>query len=207
MEGIHGFKEIEINTTITDLLEMIEGRISEFSSSTTFRKMTKKKKNETNYTTTFNQFMMKKQDRFRFHAEVSQKGSFRCDIMVLDDKDDETIMVIEAKILPTPIDKKRKEHEYVNGEKGAGIQRFKDGNHGVDLEDNPIAINGMIAYIKEQDFAHWHTKVNQWIKEANWEDSELLTQKYPPQQDKYISKHPRKDGNVTLHHFWVMVNQ
>ncbi len=200
------YKYLQRNERLQDLIQFIESRIQEFSCSSTLKKIIIQKDSETNITTAFNQYMMKGQRDYVFHAEVVQKGSHKADIMVLD-IDDDTIMVIEAKILPTPTkDKKRKEHEYVYGEKGAGIQRFKEGNHGVDFQDNPLCENGMIAYIKTHDFAYWHNKVNQWIQGVQWDDSELLTQKYPPQQDLYLSHHPRKDGTyVTLHHFWVKV--
>lgn len=204
--GIDEFSELEFNEKRSHLLELIEGRIMLFSESTTLQKITSKKKAEPNHTTAFNQFMMKGQNKFAFHAETAQKGTHKADIHILDMDTDETIFIIEAKILPTPPSAKRKEHEYVYGEKGAGIQRFKEGKHGVDFEDNLLDQNGMIAYIKEKDFAHWHTQINQWIMDAGWGESENLNPKYENQLDKYKSQHKRgKNDNVTLHHFWVQV--
>jgi hypothetical protein len=138
--------------------------------------------------------------RFYFGCENAQKGSSVIDIGVYFGSI--LIFTIEAKLLPIP---EREEFEYVYG-KGGEIQRFKDGKHGVDNSNNFLPENGMISYIKEKDFDYWFDKINQWIVEAGWHESEKLTQKYPNQNDKYESKHHRIDNSfLKLHHFWVSV--
>ncbi|MCI0513785.1 hypothetical protein L0128_11270, partial [candidate division KSB1 bacterium] len=101
----------------------------------------------------------------------------------------------------------RAEHEYVYG-KGAGIQRFKDGFHGIDNRGNPLSDNGMIAYITEKDFEYWLSKINQWILDAQWSDSEQLTKIYFTTIAKLFSQHPRQATTaLRLHHFWIEVNE
>ena len=189
---------------LTELIHIIEQNLASFPYSLEFETILAQKKDENQHSDAFCAFISRVCDNhFQFVRELSQYGACRIDIGIRHNS--WVIFTIEAKVLPTPIYKDSTEHQYVYG-KGGGIERFKQGKHGLDDTNNKLPINGMIAYIKKQDFTYWHTKVNQWIKDANWDDSELLTQKYPTQQDKYISQHPRKDGtHVTLHHFWVLV--
>mgnify|MGYP000050050197 CR=1 FL=1 len=44
--------------------------------------------------------------------------------------------------------------------------------------DNPLLENGLIAFIKQDDFEHWYEKINQWILDANWDSSEQLQKVY-----------------------------
>ena len=76
----------------------------------------------------------------------------------------EPFMVIECKRLPTPGGRDR-EREYVsgfhtNGSPTGGIQRFKLGLHGGQVQDA-----AMIGYVEKHDFRHWHKKINRWINE------------------------------------------
>jgi hypothetical protein len=118
------------------------------------------------------------------------------------------IFTIEAKLLPTPKGNSknlRDEHEYVYGE-GAGIQRFKDGNHGRDNLDNILPENAMIGFLKENDFDFWLQKINQWVRDANWVESEILEKIYFKSTGKLKSKHRRSDkSDLLLHHFWIKV--
>ncbi|MCB0737534.1 MAG: hypothetical protein KDC92_08475 [Bacteroidetes bacterium] len=138
--------------------------------------------------------------RFCFLPENAQKGSCSVDIGVY--KGAILIYTIEAKVLPIP---ERSEHEYVYGT-GGGIQRFKDEKHGLGNQDELIPFNGMIAYIKEQDFDYWHTQTNTWIEEAGWHDAEKLEKIDFNKIGRLKSIHQRIGGTyVYLDHFWVYV--
>jgi hypothetical protein len=195
--GIKGFKVLQPSPIVGDLIALVEDRLPLFTSSNSFSKILVTNKNETRHSRAFILFMMKDQDKYTFMNETGQKGTY----------------TIDTKVLPTPPGTKanpRSESEYVyadTGHRGAGIQRFKMGNHGVNDLIKPLPINGMIAYIKENDYASWHTAVNNWIKGAKWDASEELQAGYISTTAKFISQHLRSDGSeLTLHHFWVKVS-
>lgn len=202
--GIRGFKLLPPSQIVKDIVLYIEKQLPLFVSSKEFVDITTIKKNENQHSTAFCVFMTNAcKSKFCFQREGSQKGSSTIDISVY--KNSKQIFNIEAKILPTPIDASRLEHEYVHG-KGAGIQRFKDGQHGLDDENNMLSESGMIAYIKDNDFDFWLAKVNQWIRNVTWPSIELLNKVYFKSTAKLISEHVRKDkSSITLHHFWVKV--
>ncbi|MEO6976908.1 MAG: hypothetical protein ABI113_00975 [Mucilaginibacter sp.] len=211
--GIKGFKLLKSSPVVTELISLIETRLPLFTSSNSFNEILVTKKNETSHSTAFILFMMKDQDKFTFMNETGQKGSFTIDIGIYERATDELIFTIEAKVLPTPKGTKanpRSESEYVYsepGHRGAGIERFKAGYHGLNNRMEPLPVNGMIAYIKENDFASWLTIVNGWIKKITWDTSEELQQTYINDTAKFISQHLRTDGTaLELHHFWVEVN-
>jgi hypothetical protein len=202
------FIPFEPNDEVIKLINFIEENLPLFTNSKEFKAFLEKKKNETQHSSAFCTFMTTKCGaRFYFGNEQNQKGTSKIDIGVI--FLGELLFTIEAKILPTPIGTKknpRSETEYVFG-KGAGIQRFKEGKHGLDHVDNSLSINGMIAYVKEEDFEHWHAKINQWIIKANWSDLELLHKDYFNETAKLTSSHIRNDKSMLLlHHFWVKVN-
>jgi hypothetical protein len=205
------YKELEPDSLVQELVGYIESQLPNFVGSQTFDKIMVIYKNETQHSTAFVTFMMKHQDKFTFIPEAYQKGSYKIDVAVVNKSNDEIIFTIEAKILPIPIKKgdSRKENEYVyanNGENGAGIERFRNGNHGLDWNQNALPENGMIAYVKENDFQFWLDKINQWILDANWGETEKLEKKYFKPIAKLISKHTRLDNSdLILHHFWVNV--
>lgn len=210
--GIKTFKVLLPSPKLPRLTKLIESKLSAFVASITFNKIMVKKKGETQHSTAFSLFMGKKQELFAFQNEIFQKGNHKIDVGVYDQDTDELIFTIEAKVLPTPKGSKndpRDDHEYVyrNIGKGAGIERFKNSVHGLDTNEDFLPENGMIAYIKEQDFDYWHCKVNLWITGgAKWDISEILNLKYPNRDDIFISTHSRTDGStVILHHFWVKV--
>jgi hypothetical protein len=212
MGNIKGFREFEPNTLVEELVEYIEKQLPHFVKSQTFDKIMVIKKNEVQHSTAFVVFMMKHQDKFTFVPEAPQTGSYKIDVAVVDKFSDDIIFTIEAKILPTPIkkgNKKRAESEYVyatNGENGAGLERFRNGYHGLDWNENPLPESGMIAYIKENDFNFWFDKINQWVIDASWGESEKLEEIYFESIAKLKSKHIRVDNSeVILHHFWVHV--
>lgn len=198
------FKVLQPNTLIQELVNYIEEQLPDFKNSDEFIQNLTKKKNENQHSLAFCLFMTNLcKSKFNFQRENAQKGSFTIDIGVYAGAN--LIFTIEAKLLPTPISSSRQEHEYVYG-KGAGIQRFKDGHHGVDNMDCYIDENALIAYITEQDFSNWYSKVNQWVLDANWDKSELLQKDYFSTIGKLNSQHKRNDETfVKLHHFWVYV--
>ena len=88
---------------------------------------------------------------------------------------------IEAKRLPPPEKDSKgnsREREYVQGKSG-GIERYKRGKHGEDLPHSAI-----VGYIQKENCSHWHTKINEWIKELEpksdssiqWNSDDLLVQ-------------------------------
>jgi len=206
------FQEFERNELIEELIDYIESELPKFVSSQTFSKIMVVKKNETQHSTAFVLFMLKNQNKFSFIPEVAQVGTHKIDVAVYDKLSDEMLFTIEAKILPTlPGTKKkpRAESEYVYsnlGESGAGIQRFRLGYHGVNDEQIQLPENGMLAYIKCEDFNFWLAKVNQWILDAKWDQSEQLEKIHFNSIGKLKSKHPTANGSkMILHHFWVKV--
>ncbi len=215
-QGIQTFKLVKPSEKLPQLIQLIESKMIDFASSHTFGKIMVKKNNEPQHSTAFAVFMGKKQTTFTFQNEVAQEGNHKIDIGVFDQDTDELIFTIEAKVLPMPepkkIGKSRDEHEYVFRKigAGAGIERFKNCVHGLDNNLDLLPENGMIAYIKEKDCDYWFDKINQWITDSGWQESEKLTPKYPSQNDKYESKHLRIDkikSQVKLHHFWVKVTK
>ncbi|TAE74419.1 MAG: hypothetical protein EAZ85_04755 [Bacteroidetes bacterium] len=222
MQGISGFQNDELKSTEEqisieriELVNVIETNLRNFNTSRSIKRITNTENNENKYSEAFCDFMTQlAKGKFTFMREQAS-GRFTVDIGVLWNSD--VIFNIEAKFLPTPDSKKAKPnsktpkrdtHEYVYKNVGinAGIERFKKCEHGRDNDKKLLPENGMIAYIKEQDFDYWFDKINEWIKEAGWCYSEILYTKYPNRDDIFISTHSRTDGsNVILHHFWVKV--
>lgn len=205
--GLDGFKELEPNNLIEDLVTYIESELPSFPKSEEFIQVLTQKKNENQHSLSFCIYMTNKcQSKFYFARENAQKGSSVIDIGIYNGAI--LIFTIEAKLLPTPIVGKstqRKEHEYVYGH-GGGMQRFKEGNHGVDNSNKLLRENGLIAFIKENDFEFWHNKVNQWISDISWDNSEILEKVYFKFVGKLLSTHKRDDNQeFKLHHFWVKV--
>lgn len=205
MNGIETFKQLEPSNLIEDLHSYLEGELPEFPHSKEFAENLIKKKNENQHSSALCLYMTNRcGSRYYFERETSQKGSSTIDIGVYFGST--LIYTIEAKVLPTPkgtTKNPRFPHEYVYG-KGAGIQRFKDENHGVDHAKNLLAESGMIAYIKEKDFNHWRTEVNGWIKDASWNADENLEVIYLKSVARLKSKHIRKNKSyISLYHFWI----
>ena len=208
MSGISEFNQIEKDTLVPDLLDFVEKELPSFTASDEFKNILTLKKNENQHSDSFCTYMTNRcASKYYFSREAAQKGSSTVDIAVR--KGSIIIFVIEAKILPMP-DKKSKsrvEHEYVYG-KGAGIQRFKDENHGLDDSKNLLSESGMIAYIKENNFDHWLAKINDWIISAGWSEKEKLDKIYFNAIAKLKSTHNRKgNSNIILYHFWVNVSK
>lgn len=205
MDGIETFRELKPNKLIQKLLSYIGEGLPLFPKSEEFRDVLIKKKNENQHSQALTLYLTNRcQSAFNFSRENAQKGSSTIDIAVY--KRSVLIFTIESKLLPTPKQKGRLEHEYVYG-KGAGIQRFKDGQHGVDNEDNQFSDSGILAFIKANNFDFWLGKVNQWILDANWQVSEQLQKVEFGEVATLRSAHARQDGSmIRLHHFWVSVS-
>lgn len=120
------------------------------------------------------------------------------------DIDMELIYCIEAKRLPTGKTGDIREKEYVFGD-GGGIQRFKDNKHGIDRNYNLLERNGMVGYVKSNDFQYWHQSINQWIlEEPTWNNSEVLSDFEPATIARMESNHNRISGEkLCLTHFWI----
>jgi hypothetical protein len=126
------------------------------------------------------------------------------------------ILVIECKRIPAP--SKDREKEYVTGAKAGkitgGIQRFKLGHHGAQLD-----VVAMIGYVQAGTARHWLDEINGWILElvddplgdgCVWDKTEILRS---VQEDEskdvfsYHSVHGRsinspKDA-IEIHHLWI----
>ena len=206
----HEFHEIDegsSNQAILDIIKYVEDKLPDFTKSREFIDTLENKKNENQHSELFCLYMTNKcNSKYYFCREKTQPGTYTIDIGIYQGSN--LIFAIEAKLLPTPKGTKQKprsEYEYVYG-KGGGIQRFRDGFHGIDNRGNPLSENGMIAYIKEQDFEYWFSKINQWILDAQWNEFEQLEKIYFKSIAKLISKHPcKKASYVSLYHFWISV--
>lgn len=147
---------------------------------------------------------------FEFQTEKPQKmpkgHDKRVDMAVrinTCDIDMEVVYCIEAKKLPTDRPGGEREKEYAIGPKG-GIQRFKEEAHGKDDDGNFLPRNGMVAYITEYDFHHWHSQINHWISNAGWPATEILAIDFMTQIGKLSSTHSRVSGSIVqLTHFWL----
>lgn len=207
MNDLSSFKVLEPNNLLSDLVTFINSQIDNFPNSQEFIDVLEKKTNENQHSLSFCLYMTNRNRDFYFARENSQKGSSVIDVGVY--KGSQLIFTIEAKVLPTPAgatSSPRDVHEYVYG-RGGGIQRFKDGKHGVDNLDNALPENGMIAYLKENDFAFWQSQINQWINDAGWGNEEQLVLRNVTVGNRLISKHKTCYGtDVLLHHFWIDVS-
>jgi hypothetical protein len=149
---------------------------------------------------------------FHFPPEIRQKKqqqrghAKRTDFGVhvsVESIDMQIIYCIEAKILPTG---KGREKEYLIG-KGGAIDRFKREEHGIDNEGKLLERNGIIAYIKANDFIHWHNQISTWVTaEESYNENEQLVPIYFREIAKLHSEHLRISGTtVKLTHFWVNI--
>jgi hypothetical protein len=109
-----------------------------------------------------------------------------------------TLLFIEAKRLYQGARK-----DYVS----SGIARFKKEDHG--KEDNVAA---MLGYVQDNDFDHWHDKVNSWIddlrndssRNPEWKDQDKLTAVNIADIAEFTSRHSRiQEKPITLYHFWI----
>ncbi|MFN0202561.1 MAG: hypothetical protein ACKVTZ_13635 [Bacteroidia bacterium] len=132
--------------------------MSKFTQPDEYVEILEKKKNENQHSLSLCVFMTTLcKSTYYFACENAQKGQSVMDIGVYIGSN--LVFTIEAKVLPIPKYEGSTPHQYVYGQ-GGGIERFKEGNHGVDNRNRMINPNGMIAYIKQHDFQYWFEKVN-----------------------------------------------
>lgn len=129
-------------------------------------------------------------------------------------------LVVECKRLPTPGGKDR-EREYVsgfhsNGSPTGGIQRFKLGLHGSQVE-----VAAIVGYIEQHDPNYWHEEINQWLADLvgnrsrdglKWSSSESLSALMTDSDHtgRCDSQHSRIGDCITpeilLRHLWVKMS-
>lgn len=125
----------------------------------------------------------------------------------------DTLLPVECKRLPTPVDKRRDAREYViDGKTTGGIQRFKAGHHGA-----AHTIAAMIGYIQTDNAIHWKKSIDGWIRDlasashAGWSTGDLLTTGVPHASKRvslHRSDHTRAGGlaDINLTHIWVQMS-
>lgn len=154
-----------------------------------------------------------------FHHEERQTGRRRVDLSALPPKDTviegrlygilDPFLVLEGKRLPAP--SSDREREYVIGKKEitGGIQRFKLGLHGANLNHA-----GMIGYVQRDSFDDWFTCINAWITElsatsSEWTKKDQLKSLSSDASNcvaTCTSNHERVDSEteqIHLTHLWV----
>jgi hypothetical protein len=118
-----------------------------------------------------------------------------------------SLFSVESKRLRTT--ETSREKEYVIGEKNnGGIERYKTEKHGKGLMEC-----GLIGFIEENDFNHWHTTINSWIVDlanisnSNWKKDEVLSE-IENNNDYCIFKSiaHRDVDDINLTHFWISIN-
>ena len=163
-----------------------------------------------------------------FHHEEPQSTNRRVDLSALPDKPmligaklytiRDPFIVFECKRLPAP--SKDREKEYVTGGKektSGGIQRFKLGHHGAELD-----LVAMIGYVQERSFGDWHHKINEWILELAsdttadtcvWNANEILeplheyvTKNIASYQSVHIRTRSKSNDEIKIHHLWIAMN-
>jgi hypothetical protein len=122
-------------------------------------------------------------------------------------------LVMEGKRLPTPT--KARQQEYVTGFQKitGGLQRFKMGLHGGELE-----IGAMIAYVQDDDLDAWFGTINGWIEALHdtdctegckWSNAEILGAYQKDKAERVascrskISRTSASTPEILIHHFWI----
>jgi len=118
------------------------------------------------------------------------------------------LLVVESKLLPSP-DKKKREREYVAGNKNnGGIERFKMEKHGKGLNEC-----GMIGFVQEETFPFWQQCINTWISDLSscmpdiWKTDEILV-KIESRKDFVILQsiaHRVSKKDIRLNHLWINI--
>ena len=131
-------------------------------------------------------------------------------------------LVIEAKRLPTPSGKNR-EREYVSGfdpsndSPTGGIQRFKLGLHGSQIET--VA---MVGYIERHSPTHWNQTINGWITDlvgitsqdgCLWSKSDMIQNLILDPVANTASTHSMHQRtcqcvtpDLRVEHLWIVMN-
>lgn len=129
---------------------------------------------------------------------------------------DESFFSMEAKRLGNLGKKRSKEYligRYENEKyiHCGGVERFKQGKHGRNLEYGAI-----IGYVQEHDFTYWYGRINSWIDDliqknlyspVPWLLKDKLKKDYIRSTTaKFISITSRKNDFITLFHLWARLN-
>lgn len=129
---------------------------------------------------------------------------------------DESFFSMEAKRLGNLGKKRSKEYligRYENEKyiHRGGVERFKQGKHGRNLEYGAI-----IGYVQEHDFTYWYGRINSWIDDliqkslyspVPWLLKDKLKKDYIRSTTaKFISIASRKNDFIMLFHLWVRLN-
>lgn len=158
---------------------------------------------------------------FIFTREAIQKqkkgNDRRADIGVLRLPFDRSpFFIIEAKRLPTPGAKRKKEYVIggVEREHSGGIERFKLGLHGSEHEKSAI-----IAYVEKEEFKFWVDEINSWIDELIslgpqhnicWTQEDKLVDEIelaPKKISKFRGSHSRTNSNnIDILHYLMAIN-
>lgn len=164
------------------------------------------------------QFRVEEADEAQVSRKVDLVAAAAGDALVVQGRaysDFETILPIECKRLPTPTGAKRDEREYVitNLGVGGGIQRYKEGKHGM-----AHVRAALIGYVQEHSFDHWLSMIGGWIQDLctagtpGWSPSDALVLEV---QDAVtgIAVHESVHSRVNLpdihvRHLWIkMANE
>lgn len=115
------------------------------------------------------------------------------------------IFIIEAKILPAPDHKSRREKEYVIGDHlNGGIERYKIGKHGFGMN-----FCGLMGFINDSNTINaWVDKINSWIYDLSsndsfWSSEEFLEREEGSNLIHSIAK--RGSDVVNLYHFFIKI--
>jgi len=114
---------------------------------------------------------------------------------------------VESKRLPSP--EKKREKEYVIGDNNnGGIERYKSEKHGKGLSEC-----GLLGFIEDKDFKHWHTTINDWISDlctldkTSWKSDEALSEvDNNTEYSIYKSIAHRASNDINLDHLWIVLN-
>jgi len=114
---------------------------------------------------------------------------------------------VESKRLPSP--EKKREKEYVIGDNNnGGIERYKTEKHG-----RGISECGLLAFVEDKDFDHWHTTINVWITDlakkpkSSWKKNEVLSEIESNIDYSILQSIACRDADsVSLTHLWISIN-
>ena len=176
--------------------------------------------NEDDITTPFVLYLNYINSPFYFHNQFKTIGTnATTDIGVFIKNGKIPFSFVEAKRLPTPNDSNREETEYVcykAENKQGGIERYKTGKH---AGREKLTHSIMVGYVQENNFSHWHNKINSWIddeiksssnQDIVWNNEDKLVQANSfskPKVTKYNSIHSRITlSKINLTHYWIDLN-
>lgn len=201
---------IDFDIIIEALLDFIEDNFKEFS-----KKNSSKKYNEEYLTQRLVILLLQNSIEKPFifvqeNVELGKRSKVDIGIYTREkDYDNEAFFVIEAKRLPAPPPKERKTEYVIGNKKNGAIERFKRKNHGEFSKGWAI-----IAYVEENEFNYWLSKINSWIEEVaqnntdstiNWNKLEILKEiKSHTFFGMYLSENMRTGGtNIGIKHYFV----